>query len=120
MYKRNLLVILALILTSISIDAFATKRIIPIRGKWFDNILRSSTEPIVTIEDTTLEIYFPTELNDVLISIYDEQGNYVFEQHVSVGAMESCFVNLQKERQYYLELSHNDRGFLKGEFVILD
>ncbi|WP_085535359.1 DUF3244 domain-containing protein [Massilibacteroides vaginae] len=118
MYKRNLLVILALILTSISIDAFATKRIIPIRGKWFDNILRSSTEPIVTIEDTTLEIYFPTELNDVLISIYDEQGNYVFEQYVSVGAMESCFVNLFNLGVYRVEIMHFAKGVLRGDFII--
>lgn len=79
MYKRNLLLILILILTSISIDAFAARKAISVIGRWSDKILRSSisTEPKVIIDDTTLEIYFPTALDNVLISIRDKNGNHV-------------------------------------------
>lgn len=111
MYKRNLLLILVLILTFINVDAFAARKAISMMGHWSDKILRSSisTEPEVTIDDTTLKIYFPTALDNVLISICDKNGNLVFEESVSVGAMETYSVNLIENKYYYIKLSHIEK-----------
>lgn len=120
MYKTNLLLFLILILTSISMEAFAGRRAIMIKGLWSNKILRSSisTEPVVTLDDTTLEIYFPTALDDVLIRVQDEQGNSVFEESISVGAMETYSVDLFDKGEYSLEIYHFDKGELVGQFIV--
>lgn len=89
-------------------------------GHWKDVVVKSliSSKPYVSINGDEVEIYFPKAIENVLISLYDEQGGIVFEQYVSVDAMETFSFKLENEGEYCIEIFHPERGFLSGRFRV--
>lgn len=120
MHKRSFIVILSLIFVFVTMDGLAARRSVTIKGRWSRSTLRSSmtTEPIVTIHNMVLEIYFPGALDNVLIRIANERGEVVFEECISVQAMENYSINLSQKGGYQMEIVHFDKGFLTGLFYV--
>lgn len=56
-----------------------------------------STKPSVFVNGENLEIYFPGALDNVLIRVTNERSEVVFEECLSVQAMENYSINLSEK-----------------------
>jgi len=84
------------------------------------NVTRSLIEPIqASINDQTLEVDFNSTVGTVVISIYDEMGNVVYQQSVNGTAGEQLLIDVSSfdAGNYTIEIQ-NSQTDLSGSFEI--
>lgn len=118
---KNYLLLFAVVLGLLCPQlVLGSPRIINIKGKWGDDILRSISPkaPEVSLEGNTLSIHSIDALFDLTIQIVDVNGVIIFDECVSLSPGESKGMTLDDISGTYEVVLYHCYGSLSGEFTI--
>lgn len=91
------------------------------RGKWGDKYYRSTNPlpPSLSIQGNILSVDFMNALENLTITITDEQGTVIMEDNISgeTGECITIILNNESTGRFYVKLEHQ-LGWLMGEFII--
>ena len=91
------------------------------RGKWGDKYYRSINPlpPSLSIQGNILSVDFMNALENLTITITDEQGTVIMEDNISgeTGECITIILNNESTGRFYVKLEHQ-LGWLMGEFII--
>ena len=91
------------------------------RGKWGDKYYRSINPlpPSFSIQGNILSVDFMNALENLTITITDEQGTVIMEDNISgeTGECITIILNNESTGRFYVKLEHQ-LGWLMGEFII--
>jgi len=93
---------------------------VDLNGNSSADLTRSLIKPILAfINDQTLEVDFNSTVGTVVVSIYDEMGNFVYQQSVNGTAGQQLLIDISglDTGNYTIEIQ-NSQTDLSGNFEI--
>lgn len=119
--KHYLLLILVAVFWSTCPEfAFGSDRVINIKGKWGDDIIRTifPKAPEVSIDGNELSVYCADVLSDLTITVIDAEGNIILKECVTIPSGETVRFTLDEAAGMYQICLDHAYGSLQGTVVL--
>ena len=119
--KKNLLFLMVLGCLSITSISMKAQSEIDLSGQYAAGKSRSLIPPIQAfVIGQSIEADFNASLGTIVVSIYDEAGNAVYQQSVNTYAGQQIFIDITSFNpgEYTIEFVNSQNEYLSGEFEI--